>query len=197
MRRREFSTTISEPQQGGSQVIVADLAVALTRHGHDVDVYAAAGSLIAGARVIETGIDSARLPAALIRPGQPRRFVRALDEAYEHVFGMVGGGGYDVVHSHGFDPPALRRSRAGLAPVVHTVRLPPEPEAERRRSSFATDRGSAATSSSGTGWRVRPAEEAELVEQRLRDDPAAVGAFTDARRDVDDFERAKTFLPAT
>ena len=83
-------TTISEPQQGGSQVIVADLAVGLTRHGHDVDVYAATGSLIPGARVIETGIDSARLSAALIRPGQPRRSVRALDEAYEHVFGMVG-----------------------------------------------------------------------------------------------------------
>jgi hypothetical protein len=45
------------------------------------------------------------------------------------------------------------------------------------------------------GWRVRPAEEAEMVEQRL-DDPAAVAAFADARRDVADFERRKTFLPA-
>jgi len=122
-------TTISEPQQGGSQVVVADLAVGLTRHGHDVDVYAAAGSLIPGARVIETGIDSETLSAALIRPGQPRRSVPALDEAYEQVFGMVGTGGYDVVHSHGFDPPALRRSRADRTPVIHTVHLPPEPEA--------------------------------------------------------------------
>jgi hypothetical protein len=47
------------------------------------------------------------------------------------------------------------------------------------------------------GWRVRPAEEAEIVEERLRDDPAAVAAFADARRDVADFEREKTFLPAT
>jgi glycosyltransferase involved in cell wall biosynthesis len=122
-------TTISEPQQGGSQVMVADLAVGLTRHGHDVDVYAATGSLIARARVIDTGIESARLSAALIRPGEPRRSVRALDEAYEHVFGIVERGGYDVVHSHGFDPPALRRARAGRAPVIHTVHLPPEPEA--------------------------------------------------------------------
>ena len=45
------------------------------------------------------------------------------------------------------------------------------------------------------GWRVRPAEEAEIVEQRL-DDPVAVAAFADARRDVADFERRKTFLPA-
>jgi glycosyltransferase involved in cell wall biosynthesis len=122
-------TTIAEPQQGGSQVIVADLAVGLTQRGHDVDVYATSGSLIPGARVIDTGIESATLAAALIRPGEPRRNVRALDDAYQHVFGIVDQGGYDVVHNHGFDPPALRRARAGRAPVIHTVHLPPEPEA--------------------------------------------------------------------
>jgi uncharacterized membrane protein len=45
------------------------------------------------------------------------------------------------------------------------------------------------------GWRVRPAEEAELVEERL-DDPATKAAFAAARRDVDEFEREKTFLPS-
>jgi uncharacterized membrane protein len=45
------------------------------------------------------------------------------------------------------------------------------------------------------GWRVRPAEEAEMVEERLRD-PASVAAFAEARRNVDAFERQKTFLPA-
>jgi hypothetical protein len=44
------------------------------------------------------------------------------------------------------------------------------------------------------GWRVRPAEEAEIVEQLLRD-PAAADAFATARREVADFERQKTFLP--
>jgi hypothetical protein len=44
------------------------------------------------------------------------------------------------------------------------------------------------------GWRVRPAEEAEIVEERLRD-PASVAAFATARRDVADFERERTFLP--
>ena len=46
------------------------------------------------------------------------------------------------------------------------------------------------------GWRVRPAEEAEIVEQRL-DDAAGLAAFAEARRDVADFERRRTFLPAT
>jgi uncharacterized membrane protein len=45
------------------------------------------------------------------------------------------------------------------------------------------------------GWRVRPAEEAEMVEQRLHD-PAGVAAFAAARRDVSDFERRRTFLPS-
>ncbi len=44
------------------------------------------------------------------------------------------------------------------------------------------------------GWRVRPAEEAEIIERRL-DDPAGVAAFATARREVGDFERQKTFLP--
>lgn len=44
------------------------------------------------------------------------------------------------------------------------------------------------------GWRVRPAEEAEIVEQHLRD-PAATAAFATARREVAEFERQKTFLP--
>jgi uncharacterized membrane protein len=43
------------------------------------------------------------------------------------------------------------------------------------------------------GWRVRPAEEAEIVEQQLRD-PASVAAFATARREVAEFERRKTFL---
>jgi uncharacterized membrane protein len=44
------------------------------------------------------------------------------------------------------------------------------------------------------GWRVRPAEEAEIVEQEA-DDPAIATAFSVARREVADFERRKTFLP--
>jgi len=122
-------TTISEPQQGGSQALLADLAVGLTGHGHDVDVYAASGSEIPGAHVVDTEVDSASLSAALIRHDRPRRTVGALGEAYEHVFRIVARGEYDVAHSHGFDPPALRRARAGPAPIIHTIHLPPEPEA--------------------------------------------------------------------
>jgi UDP-glucose:tetrahydrobiopterin glucosyltransferase len=122
-------TPISEPQQGGSQALLADLAVGLTQRGHDVDVYAASGSIIAGAHVVDTGVDSEALAASLYRHGRPRTPVPAVAQAFEHVFGTIERGGYDVVHNHAFDPPALRRSRAGSARVIHTVHLPPEPEA--------------------------------------------------------------------
>lgn len=132
-------TAIAEPQRGGSQVFLADLAVGLTERGHDVDVYAASGSAIPGAHVVDTHVDSTDLTDALVQPGRPRRHVAALDEAYDHVFAMVAEGDYDVVHSHGFDPAALRRGHAGHIPVIHTIHLPPEPEAatalhEARRS---------------------------------------------------------------
>jgi glycosyltransferase involved in cell wall biosynthesis len=122
-------TTISEPQRGGSQALLADLAIGLTRRGHAVDVFAATGSAIPGAHVVDTGIESASLAGALIRHGLPRRSLDVVDKAYEQVFGLVERGEYDVVHSHGFDPPALRRARAGRAPVIHTIHLPPELEA--------------------------------------------------------------------
>jgi UDP-glucose:tetrahydrobiopterin glucosyltransferase len=122
-------TPISEPQRGGSQALVADLAVGLTERGHDVDVFAASGSIIDGAHVVDTGVDSRQLAVALYRPGSPRNPVAAVAEAFERVFTAIERGGYDVVHNHGFDPPALRRSSAGDARVIHTVHLPPEPEA--------------------------------------------------------------------
>jgi uncharacterized membrane protein len=43
------------------------------------------------------------------------------------------------------------------------------------------------------GWRVRPVEEAEIVEERLADS-GIKGYFEEARREVSDFEQKRTFL---
>ena len=58
-------TAISEPQRGGSQAFVSDLAGGLACRGHGVHVYAASGSEIPGAEVIDTGIDPESPPATL------------------------------------------------------------------------------------------------------------------------------------
>src|SRR5580692_2379396 len=66
-------TAIREPQLGGSQAFVADLARGLAGRGHDVDVYAASGSRIDGVTLIDTGVDPRALAGTLYRaaPGAP------------------------------------------------------------------------------------------------------------------------------
>src|ERR1700733_4207385 len=65
-------TAIREPQLGGSQAFVADLARGLAGRGHDVDVYAASGSRIDGVKLIDTGVDPRALAGTLYRaPGAP------------------------------------------------------------------------------------------------------------------------------
>jgi len=60
-------TAIREPQRGGSQAFVSDLARGLAGRGHDVHVYAAAGSEIPGVEVLDTGIDPRSLTGTLYR----------------------------------------------------------------------------------------------------------------------------------
>ena len=55
-------TAIREPQRGGSQAFVSDLARGLAGRGHEVHVYAASGSAIPGVEVIDS--DSAQVLVA-------------------------------------------------------------------------------------------------------------------------------------
>src|SRR6201985_793440 len=64
-------TAIREPQRGGSQAFVSDLARGLTGRGHEVHVYAASGSEIPGVEVIDTGVDPESLAGTLSRAFGP------------------------------------------------------------------------------------------------------------------------------
>ena len=64
-------TAIREPQRGGSQAFVSDLARGLAGRGHDVHVYAASGSEIPGVEVVDTGIDPRSLAGTLYRASGP------------------------------------------------------------------------------------------------------------------------------
>jgi glycosyltransferase involved in cell wall biosynthesis len=127
-------TAIREPQRGGSQAFVSDLGRGLARRGHDVHVYAAAGSEIPGAEVIDTGIDPAGLagtfyrasgPAAGPGEGDPAA-AAAAESAFSTVYAAVRAARYDVVHNHAFDAPSVRHATGLHPPVVHTVHLPPD-----------------------------------------------------------------------
>jgi UDP-glucose:tetrahydrobiopterin glucosyltransferase len=118
---------IREPQLGGSQSFLTDLAVGLQTRGHEVDVYAAAGSKIAGVAVIDTGIDSAKLSDFRYDAASPARFDgRAAEEAFSTVYAAVREVPYNIVHNHAFDAPAIRLAAVEV-PVVHTLHLPPHP----------------------------------------------------------------------
>ena len=122
-------SAIREPQQGGSQAFVSDLARGLTGRGHEVHVYAASGSQIPGVQVIDTGVDPELLAGTLYRasgaaadPGA----ASAAEDAFAAAYRAVPEGRYDVVHNHAFDAPAVWRAALLPVPVVHTVHLPPD-----------------------------------------------------------------------
>jgi glycosyltransferase involved in cell wall biosynthesis len=120
-------TAIREPQRGGSQAFVSDLARGLAGRGNDVYVYAASGSAIPGVKVIDTGIDPESLAATLYRASASTRpNLGAAEAAFASVYAQVRGDRYDVVHNHAFDAPAITLATKLGAPVVHTLHLPPD-----------------------------------------------------------------------
>jgi UDP-glucose:tetrahydrobiopterin glucosyltransferase len=120
-------TAIREPQRGGSQAFVSDLARGLADRGHDVHVYAASGSEIPGVDVIDTGIDPESLAATLFRAsGTAAPDLAPTEAAFASVYAKVRGTRYDVIHNHAFDAPAVTLAAGAGAPVVHTLHLPPD-----------------------------------------------------------------------
>jgi glycosyltransferase involved in cell wall biosynthesis len=119
-------SAITEPQRGGSQAFVSDLAHGLVDRGHDVDLYAASGSEVPGVHVVDVGIDPQALVATLYRASGPAADgLAAAEAAFAAVYAAIGKTRYDVVHNHAFDAPAISLASGLLAPVVHTLHLPP------------------------------------------------------------------------
>ncbi len=120
-------SAIREPQGGGSQAFVSDLARGLAGRGHEVHVYAASGSEIPGVTVVDTGVDPRSLIATLYRAsGAATRDPAAAEPAFASVYSRVRGNRYDIIHNHAFDAPAVRLATALHAPVLHTLHLPPD-----------------------------------------------------------------------
>ena len=119
---------LREPHLGGVQTHLVDLAAGLTRRGHEVDVFAASGSEVAGIRVVDTGVDSDSLRGTLFRSGgRGRAGASVAGRAFAAVYSGVAAGGYEIVHNHAFDPPAVRAAAAAVSvPVLHTLHMPPE-----------------------------------------------------------------------
>jgi glycosyltransferase involved in cell wall biosynthesis len=120
-------SAIREPQGGGSQAFVSDLARGLVSRGHEVHVYAATGSEIPGVTVIDTGVDPGSLAATLYRAAGPAsRDPAPAASAFASAYSTVRETRYDVIHNHAFDAPAISLATGLNTPVVHTLHLPPD-----------------------------------------------------------------------
>jgi UDP-glucose:tetrahydrobiopterin glucosyltransferase len=134
---------IAEPQVGGSQVVVSDLARGLAARGHDVTLYAAEGSRVDSVKVTSLGIEAGAFAPDTYRHDAPVRASDRLVEAYGTLYAHVREQQFDVVHNHGFDAPAIAEAVRARIPVVHTVHLPPSDAIanainEARESGVAT-----------------------------------------------------------
>src|SRR6202521_4865980 len=151
-------TPIREPQLGGSQAVVADLARGLAERGHEVEVYAAAGSVIPGVTVVDTGVRADDLSSLLYRAGRSSApDSHAGDAAFRRVLDVVNEVRYDVVHNHAFDAPAVRFACTLESPVIHTLHLPPDATmaaalGQASRSANAPTIATVSTSAAA-GWR--------------------------------------------
>jgi glycosyltransferase involved in cell wall biosynthesis len=149
-------TAIREPQLGGSQAFVTDLARGLAGRGHEVHVYAASGSRIEGVegvKLVDTGVDPRALAATLYRAfgsadtaadtDTADAAAPAAESAFATAFALVRSGHYDVIHNHAFDAPAIRLATGlrGPPPVVHTLHLPPDKAVSAALSEAARPRG--------------------------------------------------------
>jgi glycosyltransferase involved in cell wall biosynthesis len=121
-------TPIREPQLGGSQAFVSDLASGLGGRGHEVHLYAASGSEVRGVEVIDTGVDHEALQATLYRAsaGTAAYTSGVAERAFAGIYDAARREAYDVVHNHAFDAPAITRASTARAPVIHTLHLPPD-----------------------------------------------------------------------
>jgi glycosyltransferase involved in cell wall biosynthesis len=120
-------SAIREPQRGGSQAFVSDLARGLVGRGHEVHLYAASGSQLPGVRVVDTAVDPHALAATLYRAsGSAAEGLVVAEAAFAAVYAAVREARYDVVHNHAFDAPAISLATRLRAPVVHTLHLPPD-----------------------------------------------------------------------
>jgi glycosyltransferase involved in cell wall biosynthesis len=160
-------SAIREPQRGGSQAFVSDLARGLGAKGHEVDLYCASGSEVPGVRVVDTGVDPSALAATLYRASGPAADGLAVaGAAFAAIYAAMREVRYDVVHNHAFDPPAIRLATGMHAPVVHTLHLPPDAAvADALREVALSDRAptvAGVSAAQGDAWRRLVAVDAIL-----------------------------------
>jgi glycosyltransferase involved in cell wall biosynthesis len=163
-------TPLRPAQLGGAQAFVCDLAVGLSRRGHDVTLHCAEGSEVEGVRLLMVPAprDAA---AALVMPGgaAPPPPSPGVAAALATMFGDIRRLAVDAVSQHAFDAPAFDLSRD--MPVLHTLHLPPlVPAVVSAASRTPASRLAAVSRSSMASWREAGVSVERLLPNGVPDD---------------------------
>lgn len=115
---------LTEAQLGGAQAFVSDLAIELTRRGHEVTLHCAEGSDIRGVDLMP--VPTGNLASARVRPGGGQAVtLREMRDAFQRVYADVRRLAPDAVTQHAFDAEAIEEAEPLNCRVVHTLHLPP------------------------------------------------------------------------
>ncbi len=123
-------TPIAQPYTGGAQAMLADLAQGLHHRGHDVTLFARAGSSVPNVRIEQIGVPESVLPASFSEPTQERPadtgfFAQANIFLNLFLHLRQRHSEFDIIHAHAFDWPAFTCSALVRdIPVLHTIHLP-------------------------------------------------------------------------
>ena len=150
-------TPLQPAQLGGAQAVVCDLALGLTRRGHDVTLHCAEGSQVPGVQLVMVPAPADAAAALVMPAGEPPPPAPGVEAAFAAMFAAVRALAPDAVSQHAFDAPAFELA-AGL-PVLHTLHLPPVVPAVVDAARAAGPRHLAAVSRSAReAWRAAGVE---------------------------------------
>lgn len=145
-------TPLRPAQPGGAQAFVSDLALGLTRRGHDVELYCVEGSEVPGVKLVTVPRPSDAAAALVMPHGRPAPPAPGVAAAIAAMFENIRGHPPEAISQHAFDAPAFELSR-GL-PVLHTLHLPPlVPAVVEAAADTPVDSLAAVSESSLRTWR--------------------------------------------
>ena len=123
-------TPIAQPYAGGAQAMLADLAQGLLQRGHDVTLFARAGSSVPNVSIEQIEVPESVLPASFSEPMQERSanigfFAQANIFLNLFLHLQQRHSEFDIIHAHAFDWPAFTCSALVRdIPILHTLHLP-------------------------------------------------------------------------
>ena len=161
-------TALRPAQPGGAQAMVCDLALGLTRRGHDVDLHCVEGSDVPGVRLVTVKPPRDAAQALVMPHGRVAPPAPGVAAAIRAMFDAAGARGADVISNHAFDAPAFDSSH-GL-PVLHTLHLPPiVPAVVEAASAVAPQRLATVSESSRRSWRQAGVEVGRVLRNGVED----------------------------